>query len=335
MTTTLPSDVRSDEIGALIAATPGDVLWEALFGFGPADPMFRNRDGHDPARLIAGLIASVGSEGLPIIGDLGERCWKLPDRFRDADLATASAVLMQALDLAAADETAERSYDDDERDVFAMAAHANYVRVDEDALESCLRTLVDLPSWWLVPKANITLVNRPRDDRWRLAVAGMDSELLVWRAGKAVEETKQNPDTNPMRLLDGPIGTCFRQALGPPPLGYVRRIEAATENPYFARSAQSWLAAAAQAAFARLPVQKANQGRPTWRWAGTRRQALTAAMARLSGSALGAIAERIVIAGPFEPEGNNTAMNFIRVSHGGIQDAVHAFMSSAMNGGEL
>jgi hypothetical protein len=242
---------------------------------------------------------------------------------------------MQALDLAAADETAERCLDDDERDVFAMIGHLHNVRVDEAALETCLRTLVDLPAWWCVPKASVTLVNRPQDDRWRLSVAGMDAELLIWRAGKAVEETRQSPVSNPMRLLDGPVGSCFRLALGPPPLGYVRRIAAAAENPYFVRSAQSWLAAAAQDAFARLPVQKPNRGQPTWRWAGTRRQGLAAAMARLTGSSLGAIAERIVIAGPFEPEGSNTAMSFIRVSHGGIQDAVHAFMSSAMNGNTL
>jgi hypothetical protein len=335
MTTTLPSDVRSDEIGTLIAATPSDVLWEALFGFGPSDPMFRNRDGHDPARLIAGLISTVGTGGLPIVGQLGERCWELPTRFRETDLALASKVLMQALDLAAADETAERCLDDDERDVFAMIGHLHNVRVDEAALETCLRTLVDLPAWWCVPKASVTLVNRPQDDRWRLSVAGMDAELLIWRAGKAVEETRQSPVSNPMRLLDGPVGSCFRLALGPPPLGYVRRIAAAAENPYFVRSAQSWLAAAAQDAFARLPVQKPNRGQPTWRWAGTRRQGLAAAMARLTGSSLGAIAERIVIAGPFEPEGSNTAMSFIRVSHGGIQDAVHAFMSSAMNGNTL
>lgn len=213
-----------------------------------------------------------------------------------------------------------------------MAGRANAIRVDEESLETCLRTLVGLPAWWVVPKASVTIVNRPDDERWRLAVAGMDSELLVWRAGKAVEETLQSTAENPMRFLDGPVGSCFRQALGPPPLGYVRRIEAARENPYFARSAQSWLAAAAQEAFARLPVSVPNRGRPTWRWAGSRRQALAAAMGRLSGSSLGAIAERLVITGPFEPEGSATVMNFIRVSHGGTNDAVHAFMTAAMNG---
>ena len=332
MTTTLPTAVRSEDIGTLIAATPCDVLWEALFGFVPSDPMFRNRDGYDPARLVAGLIAAVGPDGLPLTGDLGERCWGLPERLGESDLSIASSILMQALDLAAADEVAERHYDDDERDTLAMATRAVAVRVDETALVSCLRTLIDLPTWWTVPKASITIVNRPDDDRWRVAVAGMDSELLVWRAGKAVEETRQTPGVDPMRYLDGPVGSCFRRALGPPPLGYVRRIDAIHDNPYFTRSAQSWLAAAAQMAFARLPVRGPNLGRPIWRWAGRRRQALAAAMARLSGTSLGAIAERIVIAGPFEPEGNGTAMGFIRVTQGGISDPVHAFMSAAMSG---
>lgn len=334
MTASLPSTTTpTDPIGALIAATPADVLWQALFGLDASDAVFRNRDGHDPARLVASLIATVGPEGLPIVGRPGERCWELPERICGADLTTASAVLIRALDLAAADDTAARHYDDDERDVFALAGREyQAIRVEDAALESCLKTLVELPSWWTAPKAAITVVNRPDDPIWRVAVAGMHPELLVWRAGKAVEETRQAGTQDPMRYLDGPYGSGFRQALGPPPVGYVRRIEAAAADPYFARSAQSWLAAAAGQAFARLPLGDQNAGRPTWRWAGRRRQGLAAAMTRLSGTSLGAIAERIVITGPFEPEGNHAAMNFVRVSHGGIEEPIQAFMTATVSG---
>lgn len=330
----MPGNTRADDqIGRhadAIAGTPSDVLWAALFGFGPSDPMFRDIDGSDPARTVAKLLAVAGSDGFPVMGQSGERCWRLPSRLDGVEVTRASEVLVRALDLIAADEIADRHRDDDDRNAFEIAGQGPIVEVCDEVLTACLRTLLELPSWWQAPKAPIILANRPADPHWRIAVSGMDLGLLGWRAQKAVDETLDAGDRDPLRLLDTPSGRCFQAALGPAPYGYVRRIRMATRDPYFVRSAASWLAVAAQDAFAALRTPHPDSRR--WQWSGLRRSGLSAACLRLSGNGLGALAERVAISGPFEPNGAATTMSFQRVTIGGVRDPLNAFMTAALVG---
>jgi hypothetical protein len=330
----MPSEeTQSDRPGRhaeAIARTPGDVLWTALFGFPPSDSIFRDIDGSDPARTVAKLLAVAGSDGFPIIGQTGERCWRLPPRLDGAEVAEASAVMVRALDMVAADEIAERHRNDDDRNTFEIAGHGPIVEVTDEALTLCLRTLLELPSWWQAPKAPLVLANRPSDDHWRIAVSGMDLDLLGWRAKKAVEETIEAGGDDPLWLLDTPYGRGFQAALGPAPYGYARRIRMASRDPYFIRSASSWLAVAARDAFSALRTSYPDTRR--WQWSGVRRGGLAAACMRLSGDGLGALAERVAIAGPFEPNGASATMSFQRVAHGGVQDPLAAFMTAALAG---
>jgi hypothetical protein len=330
----MPSDdTFSDQPGRhvdAIARTPGDVLWTALFGFGPSDTIFRDIDGSDPARTVAKLLAMAGSEGFPILSQTGERCWRLPPRLDGDEVAQASAVLVRALDLVAADEIAARHRDDDDRNAFEVVGQGPIVEVSDEALTTCLRTLLELPPWWQAPKAPIVLANRPSDTHWRIAVSGMDLDLLAWRAEKAVEETLEGGDRDPSRLLDTPSGRGFQAALGPAPYGYARRIRMAARDPYFVRSAASWLAVAARDAFAALRTPHPDSRR--WQWSGPRRSGMTAACLRLSGDGLGALAERVAIAGPFEPNGAAATMSFQRVTIGGVRDPLAAFMTAALAG---
>ena len=324
-----PADESGRHISA-IARTPGDVLWTALFGFPPSDPLFRDIDGSDPARTVAGLMAAAGDDGFPIPAQVGERCWRLPRRLDAEETAEASAVLTRALDLAGADEVAARHRDDDDRNAFEIAGQGTIVKVQDSALSACLRTLLELPPWWEAPRAPVILANRPSDTRWRVAVSGMDLDLLAFRAEKAVEETRADGAPTGIDMLDTPAGRGFQATLGPAPLGYVRRIAAARRDPYFARSAASWLAVAARDAFAALRTPHPDPSR--WQWSGQRRGGLTAACLRLSGAHLGALAERIAICGPFEPGGAPTTMSFQRVTGGGVHDPLKAFMTAAIAG---
>lgn len=314
---------------AAIARTPGEVLWTALFGFAPSDPIFRDVDGSDPARTVARLLAVAGADGFPIPAQDGERCWRLPSRLAGSEVAEASAALVRALDMAAADEIATRHRDDDDRNGFEIAGQGPIVKVSDEALTACLRTLLELPAWWIAPKASVVLANRPSDTRWRIAVSGMDLDLLAWRATKAAEESLASGHDD-LDLLDTPSGRGFMAALGPAPLGYARRIRMASEDPYFLRSAASWLAVAARDAFASLPAAHPDPSR--WQWAGTRRSGLSAACMRISGGGLGALAERVAVSGPFEPGGAPAVMSFQRVTHGGVREPLHQFMTAAIAG---
>lgn len=332
----MPSDTTiADHVGRYVDAishTPSDVLWTALFGFEPSDPIFRDIDGSDPARTVAKLLAVAGSDGFPVMSQSGERCWRLPSRLDGSEVARASEVLVRALDLIAADEIADRHRDDDDRNAFEIAGQGPIVEVSDEVLTGCLCTLLELPAWWEAPKAPIIVANRPSDPYWRIAVSGMDLGLLGWRAEKAVEEIVDVDHCDPLHLLDTPSGRCFQAALGPAPDGYARRLRMATRDPYFRRSAASWLAVAARDAFAALRTPHPDSRR--WQWSGRRRSGLSAACLRLSGNGLGALAERVAISGPFEPNGAATTMSFQRVGIGGVRDPLTAFMAAALAGGE-
>lgn len=325
-----PSSARSGRYSDAIRRTPGDVLWTALFGFPPSDGIFRDIDGSDPARTVAKLLAVAGSDGFPILGQSSERCWRLPSRLDGAEVVAASQVLERALDLTAADELAARHRDDDDRNIFELAGRGPTVEVSDEALTTCLRTLLELPAWWQAPKAPVVLANRPSDTRWRIAVSGMDLDLLGWRATKAVEETLERSEPDGLDLLDTPSGRAFQSVLGPSPYGYARRIRMSRRDPYFVRSAASWLAVTARDAFGALHAPYQDTLR--WQWSGSRRGGLTAACMRLSGDGLGALAEKVAIAGPFEPNGSATTMSFLRVNMGGLRDPLAAFMTAAMAG---
>lgn len=313
----------------LIAATPPDVLWRALFGFPANDSMF----GDDTARVVAAL---AGAGGLPVTSR-DEMTWWLPERLPVGAGDALSQVLNRALNLAQCDAIAEADLVEDAADPFKDVGDPIALRVEEEGLTNCLRVLLGMPGWWTAPKCPIVVANLPEHPLWRVGVRGFSPDLLFWRAQRAVEEALQAGEDEPVRLLDGPAGKPFRAALGPAPSGFASRLALARAEPYFGRSAAGWLTAAVGLALGQLPGRfLGGAGQDAfWQWAGTSRGGLGAACQRLSGSMLGALAERIVIAGPFEPggAGRAAAMTFVRAKSGADSaDPLKDFMIAAMRG---
>ena len=320
---------RIGDDAAVVAAVPPDELYRRCFGTAADGGAVRDvLGGVDALRLLA---ADPDFPAVPLAHASGDGDFRLPDALSGDALLAAVEVLARSEYLVAADAAAAGdvvSAPEEER------PHLNAdVIVSQRSLGELLRTRLNLPGWWTLPQARITIVNQPDAGSWRARIACPDDARLEEMAREAVQAFDRELDGGGLleEMAGAMPGGLSTYAI--PPHGILTRIEfARAGGAYWLRSAAALLAAHASRALLDLPGGTARSDRAApWAWTGSFASGAGAGagLARL-GTLGRPPASLLEIEGPFEP---GRAITVCLTPRAVGDDAAQAFLGAVAGAG--